>query len=157
ETSVLQITSDAASITRLTTNVPRELRETPQWLYWRGQDRLNEQTGEVKVSKIPIHPHTLKRPSAKDPRTWGTIEDCCEALPCALEGWEEEDPSAYRGGGLGFVFTATDPYAGVDLDHCRDPETGEINPWAQQIVHALASYTEVSPSGTGVHLFVQGR
>ena len=43
----------------------------------------------------------------------------------------------------GFVFTASDPYAGIDLDDCRDPETGEIASWAQQIVDALESYTEV--------------
>jgi hypothetical protein len=45
----------------------------------------------------------------------------------------------------------------VDLDHCRNPETGEIAPWAQQLVNALHSYTEVSPSGTGVHIYVRGQ
>ena len=45
--------------------------------------------------------------------------------------------------GLGFVFTAVDPYCGIDLDDCRDPQTGEIASWATQIVDALESYTEV--------------
>jgi putative DNA primase/helicase len=58
--------------------------------------------------------------------------------------------------GVGFVFTKDDPYAGIDLDHCRNPETGEIAPWAQAIVDYLSSYTEVSPSGTGVKIFVRG-
>ena len=66
-------------------------------------------------------------------------------------------PATSSGGwdGLGFVFTAVDPYAGIDLDDCRDPETGEIAYWAQQIVGALESYTEVSPSGRGLHILVK--
>jgi putative DNA primase/helicase len=57
--------------------------------------------------------------------------------------------------GVGFVFTEDDPYAGIDIDKCRDSETGEIDPWAWKIVDALDSYTEVSPSGTGLHIFVK--
>jgi archaellum biogenesis ATPase FlaH len=53
--------------------------------------------------------------------------------------------------------TEKDPYTGIDLDHCRKPETGEIKPWARRIIAVLNSYTEVSPSETGVHIFVQGR
>ncbi len=44
--------------------------------------------------------------------------------------------------------------AGIDLDTCRDPETGAIEGWAQAIVDRLGTYTEVSPSGTGVKLFL---
>ena len=58
--------------------------------------------------------------------------------------------------GLGFVFTAGDPLIGVDLDDCRDPETGKPTAWASQIISQLDSYTEVSPSGTGYHILVTG-
>jgi primase-polymerase (primpol)-like protein len=44
----------------------------------------------------------------------------------------------------------------IDLDHCRNPETGELTPMAQRIVDRLNSYTEVSPSGEGLHIFVHG-
>jgi putative DNA primase/helicase len=57
--------------------------------------------------------------------------------------------------GVGFVFTEDDPFAGIDIDKCRDAETGEIEPWASKIVAAFDSYTEVSPSGTGLHIFVK--
>jgi len=43
----------------------------------------------------------------------------------------------------------------VDLDDCRDPETGVLEPWAADAVATLNSYTEVSPSGTGVKVFVR--
>jgi primase-polymerase (primpol)-like protein len=59
-------------------------------------------------------------------------------------------------GGIGFVFTPEDDLCGVDLDGCLDPETGEIEGWAQEIIEELDSYTEISPSGTGVHVLVRG-
>jgi len=43
----------------------------------------------------------------------------------------------------------------VDLDDVRDPETGEVSPVAATIVEELDAYTEVSQSGTGLHLFVR--
>jgi hypothetical protein len=49
-----------------------------------------------------------------------------------------------------------DRLCGVDLDHSRDPETGDIEPWAQEAVIALNSYTEASPSGAGLHVLVLG-
>src|SRR5712691_8488682 len=49
-----------------------------------------------------------------------------------------------------------DAFCGIDLDHCRTIETGEIAPWALLIIAALGSYSEISPSGEGVHIWVQG-
>jgi primase-polymerase (primpol)-like protein len=44
----------------------------------------------------------------------------------------------------------------VDLDDCRDPETGTGANWATAIIDQLDSYTEVSPSGTGYHVLIDG-
>ena len=65
----------------------------------------------------------------------------------ALGAAEAED-------GLGFVFTEDDPFVGVDLDDYR--EVGELTEWAEAIVDRLDSYTEVSPSGTDVHVLIEG-
>lgn len=43
--------------------------------------------------------------------------------------------------------------AGIDLDTCRDPQTGDTAEWAQAVVSRFASYTEISPSLTGLKLF----
>jgi hypothetical protein len=43
--------------------------------------------------------------------------------------------------------------AGADLDTCLDPDTGDVAPWAQEIIDRLNSYSEASPSGTGVKVF----
>ncbi|MBC8350468.1 MAG: hypothetical protein H8E66_00680, partial [Planctomycetes bacterium] len=42
-----------------------------------------------------------------------------------------------------------------DLDDCRDPDSGQLKDWARDIVEQLASYSEVSPSGTGIKVFVK--
>lgn len=62
---------------------------------------------------------------------------------------------AGHGDGIAFVFTADDCFVGIDLDSCRDPLTGTISDWAQQIVDEFPTYTEVSGSGTGLHLLFE--
>ena len=58
---------------------------------------------------------------------------------------------------MGFVFTYDDPFVGIDLDKCRDAETGKTEDWAQKVIDDLNSYTEISPSGTGYHIIVKGK
>ncbi len=117
--------------------VPAELRAHPQWVLWRFEKR------QGKTTKVPINPRTSRRADTTDPTTWATFE---EVVPLAGE----------RGLGIGFVFSPDDQFAGVDLDDCRDPLTGAIAAWATAIVSDLRSYTEVSPSGTGLKIFVRG-
>ncbi|MGH3147294.1 MAG: DUF3987 domain-containing protein [Rubrobacter sp.] len=119
-----------------------KLRDLPQWIVWRSEMR------DGKPTKIPYSPRTGRRASSTDSDTWGGIEVARAA--CASGGADEE---AYDG--IGFVFTAEDPFLGVDLDGCLDPETGEIERWAAEIIEELDSYTEISPSGSGVHVLVR--
>ncbi len=120
-------------------HIPAELRARPQWVLW----KLERRSG--KLTKIPYTPGTGGRASATDLTTWGAFEDALEEL----------DRGTYDG--VGFVFSSGDPYVGVDLDACVDPETGEISPWAVRIIEELDSYTELSPSGTGVHIIARGK
>ena len=48
------------------------------------------------------------------------------------------------------------PCVGIDLDKCRNAESGVIELWAKEIIEKLNSYTEISPSGTGIHIWVKG-
>jgi len=59
--------------------------------------------------------------------------------------------------GVGFVLTEDDGYTGVDLDKCRDPATGKLDQWAEDIVALNETYWELSPSGTGLRAFVRGK
>ena len=108
-------------------NIPEELRRRRQWV---NRDDW----------KIPQTPGTKRRADSTDSETWRSFED-----------------AVADGRGLGFVFTSGDPYTGVDLDKCRDPETGVVEEWAREIVEDLDGYVEISPSGTGFHIFVRGK
>ena len=57
----------------------------------------------------------------------------------------------------GIGFRPTGDIIGSDLDHCRDPVSGEIDEWAWEIIRAIDSYTEISPSGTGIRIFCYGK
>ncbi len=118
--------------------MPPEMRERHQWVSWRPMPRGD------KTLKLPLTPGTLRSARTTDPRTWGTF---VEALA---------DVEAGRATGVGFVFMREDPFFGIDLDKCVDPVTGLIEPWALAIVERFQSYTEISPSGTGLHIIGYG-
>lgn len=123
------------------TELLETLKKIDQWVCWTYERRDGDQT------KPPIVPHDGPRyASTTDPDTWGSYEE-------ARVYHEREDTDTE---GLGFVLTEDNVYAGADLDGCRDPETGNIESWAQEVIGTLDSYTEVSPSGTGLRVFVQG-
>jgi hypothetical protein len=52
------------------------------------------------------------------------------------------------------VLTEADPFSAIDLDHCRHPDTGSIDAWAQNFLDvARHTYSEVTPSGTGCRIW----
>jgi primase-polymerase (primpol)-like protein len=119
--------------------LPEELRQRRQWVVW----KLEERDG--KPTKVPYIAGGSGKASSTDSLTWRSFEEAVQALETG------------RYNGIGFVFSSGDPFAGVDLDDCRNPETGELEEWAAKIVEAFGSYAEVSQSGTGVHIIVMGK
>ena len=121
-------------------NFPQELTPYSQWVSF----RFGPRKGNGKPAKLPLNPRTGTLAAVNDPATWATFPDAVRA--------------SQNGGcaGIGFVFAASDPFVGIDLDGCRDPHTGALMPWAAAIVQRLHSYTELSPSGTGIHILVRG-
>jgi putative DNA primase/helicase len=123
-------------------NIPEQLTERPQWVCWRREIRND------KPTKVPYTPGTERRASSTDLLTWRTFEE-------ALTAYERGEPPY---DGIGFVFCSADPFVGIDLDDCRNRQTGEVEPWAQKIISdASEGYVEASPSKTGVHIIVEGR
>jgi len=116
----------------------QNIRDLRQWVCWRPEER------DGTLTKIPYSPLTGEKASSTNPDTWANYSE-------AVKAYKE------RGyGGIGFVFTSEDDLCGVDLDGCLNPETGEIESWAQEVIEELDSYTEISPSGTGIHVLVRG-
>jgi putative DNA primase/helicase len=119
-----------------------EMQAIPQWVCW-----YVKREG-TRSTKPPINPHVSPaRPleerlaSPTNARTWGTYSQALRM-------------SRYYAG-IGFMFSERDPYCGVDLDKCRNVETGEIATWAMNVVSLFGSYTEISPSGTGLHIIIK--
>ena len=110
--------------------IPAELRELSQWVAWGS-------------GKVPYQPGSASRASSKSPDTWGSFEQACA------------DVVAGRCAGIGFVFAAGGSIVGVDFDHCLDGE--QLDPWVADWVDRFDSYTEISPSGTGLHIFCLGQ
>jgi replicative DNA helicase len=127
-------------MTIIEAKIPACLKELPQWVLW----RIGSRTDGDKPTKLPydIHGNLAK---ADDSSTWTTFE---RVLAKYLDGNFE---------GVGFEFSKSDPFCGIDLDGCRDESTGEIAPWAKKIIVELDSYAEVSPSKTGVKIFIRGK
>jgi putative DNA primase/helicase len=118
-------------------SIPEELRVRPQWVVWKA-------VGD-KPGKVPYSARTGRRASSTDLLTWSTFEE-------ALEAYENGDYA-----GLGFVFSSADPYTGIDVDNCVDVDgDGEIAGWALEIVRYFDSYTELSATGSGLHIIVRG-
>lgn len=110
-------------------NIPTELKQLSNWV--------------ARVDKIPVNPKTLYNAKANEPQSWGTFE---QAVECIGKISKQGKPC----NGVGFELKA--PYCGIDIDHCFNSETGEISKEALDIINIMDSYTEISPSGTGIHI-----
>lgn len=117
-------------------NVPEALQNVNQWILWRAVDRGG------KIVKLPWSVYD-KAASSTGPGTWSSFE-------CVVMRYREGFHA-----GIGFVFADGGGYAGIDLDGCRDPASGIIDEWAWKYIDGFRGYTEVSPSGTGVKIFVR--
>lgn len=89
--------------------------------------------------KIPFNPRTGYAAKAGQPDTWATFGEVVHAAP--------------QYDGIGFEFDGSG-IIGVDFDHCI--ENGQLAPWVAEWVKRFDSYTEISPSGTGIHILCMG-
>ncbi len=117
-------------------NVPESLQNVNQWILWKN---INRNGKSVKL------PWSVFDEPAKStgPETWSSFE-------CVVMRYDER-----KHAGIGFVFADGGGYAGVDLDGCRDPKSGVIDDWAWKYIDGFRGYTEISPSGTGVKIFIR--
>lgn len=120
-------------------DLPAELTTGQRFVCWQYQER------EGKKTKVPVSP---KGGMAKvnTPSTWGTFQE-------AVSHCEKQGLS-----GIGIVLSKnTGPsLVGIDLDHCID-DADNLTPEAKEIVETLNSYSEITPSGRGLRVFVKGK
>ncbi|TKX74638.1 hypothetical protein EXE46_08020 [Halorubrum sp. GN11_10-6_MGM] len=134
--SDLAVTPDNGTAPESAESVPETVVYRDQWICWR-----YEQGGDKKP---PYDPEAGEKASTKEPETWSDFET-------AIKTYQAGDYD-----GVGIVLTEDDPIVGIDFDYCRDPKTGDIESEIRHIIESIDSYTEVSPSGTGLHTVVIG-
>ena len=118
--------------------IPEELKKVRQWVCWKKENR------EGKETKVPYQT-SGNHAKINDSTTWTDFESAINALNNGL-GFD----------GIGFVLTKEDNYVGIDLDHCCNAYFPmQIEPWAQEIIDKVNSYTEYSPSGKGIRIFIK--
>lgn len=116
-------------------NTPLNLRSRQQFVCWK-----YEWLGG-KWKKIPYNPNNGLKASSISYKTWSNFETACKAV------------DKYNFDGVGIMFSKG--LMGIDIDHCID-DNGQITESAREIIDTVNSYTELSPSGKGVHILTFG-
>lgn len=117
-----------------------ELKSIEAWVMWRYVQRTKP-SGEKVWAKMPMTVEG-RAASSTNPLTWTTYGDVVDTL--IMDDTFD---------GIGLVLGAD--VQGIDLDDCRDLESGELNAFANEVLERVQGYTEVSPSGTGIKVFAK--
>ena len=119
--------------------IPEKLKQHSNWVCWKSLVR------EGKSTKIPFNANTGGMAKADDSATWTTFKRATDAAD-PLSGGDYD--------GIGFELGGTN-LVGIDFDSAITNK-GIIDPYALAILKLLGSpYTEISPSGIGLHAFVE--
>lgn len=126
-------------MTTYLSNIPDELKQLKNWCVWKFENRNGKRT------KIPFNAETGEFAKSNDKRTWSSYETAVNA-----EGVD----------GIGFFFEP--PYLGIDIDDIDDDlhrfkQGDKLDNIVSEFNEAFKSYTEVSPSGNGLHIIVKGK
>jgi putative DNA primase/helicase len=115
--------------------IPLEIKNLPRWIVWRWERRGDKWTK-------PPYQINGKHAKSNDAGTWAPFARVLKA---------------YHNGGKwdGVGFMLGDDFAGFDWDDCI--EAGKVRPDILRHVAKLNSYTEKSPSGTGLKTLVRGK
>ena len=114
----------------------------PIWMLWKRELK----PGKNKWTKVPYQAHKPKyKARCNDPRTWAPFDDTLSAF------------NAGQGDGVGFAVLGADDLGIFDLDDCRNAQSGDLEPAAQRLISRANSYTEITPSDTGLRIILKAK
>lgn len=129
--------------------IPARLAQAQQWVLWKFE-------WDAKRSawlKVPYYVQGGRRTGGQgDDRDRMRLA----TLPVVRRAFERAAGTEKAWTGIGFGFLPGDGLIGIDLDKCFNPATGQLGDRAAKIVQAFHSFTEFSPSGKGLHIYVEG-
>jgi len=117
-------------------SIPQSLKDNGLWCCW----KLSPDKG-----KIPYNSATGQLARSNDKTTFHPFNEVMKSIGSY---YGVKEGKVIGGLGLG-IFNG---FSAVDIDHCRDPQNGAVSEMAQDIIDYLQSYTEISPSGTGIRI-----
>ena len=120
--------------------LPRILRSDEsarRWVGWRWELRGGKWD---KPPRTVIGGRANGYAKSDDPSTWATFAEAKAAL------------DAGGMSGVGLQLLDLPRLAAIDLDDVRNPDTGEILPWARDLIERSGSYAEITPCGTGARI-----
>ena len=120
-------------------NIPVCLQVLPRWVMWRLVQR-SKPDGSKVWTKMPMTVNGSAA-SSTNAATWTTFDDVADTL--LMGGYD----------GIGIVLA--DGLHGIDLDDCRDPESGALTDLGAEVLERVDGYAEISPSGTGLKIFAR--
>ena len=127
---------------------PSSLTRPPNWVCWIAKFE------DGKLKKPPIQAAGQNQGRLADKTN---PQHLC-SFERAKRFYELHKGDPLQGGvvaGVGFVLTKQTGIVGIDLDHCV--ENGIVNTWAAGIIESVGGFAELSPSGTGVHIYIRGQ
>lgn len=116
-------------------NIPNEMRAYSNFVVW----KFGHCVGG-KITKIPYQVRSGQKASVVDPSHWSSFDDALAV--------------AHNYDGIGFVFSENDPFAGIDLDDTKGDAIALE--YQKTIFSQFGSYSEISPSGNGLHIIIKG-
>jgi hypothetical protein len=131
-----------------------ELKQRLAWMLCRLEDVRDPETGKIREDcKVPYQVVTGHMASHSNKGHWVFADECLKAHRAGRELHAGPNTvKVHDRRGVGCVLTP--PYVGIDLDDCRNPETGELTAFAQEFLAKFpATFSEISMSGTGLHLW----
>ena len=134
----------------------KELEDLKQWVNYIRIWNPTKHGGKGGYDKPPINPYTLRDGRTNDPETWTTYSQAAANIGKTARHRDTKHKTDDGGAplvlapiaGAGLVLARG--YCGVDLDGVLD-QNGNLAPVAARIVEVLDTYTEISPSGSGLH------
>lgn len=122
-------------------SVPIELKEIDNWCGYKLQQRNG------KTTKIPINANNGELGKSNDESTWASFDKALDSI------------NKFKCDGIGFYFNS--PYFGIDLDDVRNDIDRYLNNddddnLVAEFVDLMGSYSEISPSGNGIHIIAKG-
>ncbi len=118
--------------------IPEKMKRCKNFINWKLVE--SEKDGKKKFDKVPMNGSEI------------------QISVTNAENYVELDTAKKRAAkknlGLGFAITPSSGLVGIDIDHCRDAE-GNLSELAKNIADRCNSYTEYSPSGNGIHIWIE--